>query len=107
PAAGHRALNPIYVPAGRRGDQPTGACMPVATVWPSRRASSPIVPTPPLAPAVPPRGPHRRRRGPPETPRRFSGFGVSYGLLMTSSISGKLVPVRGVEGGVSLYARAS
>lgn len=33
--------------------------------------------------------------------------GVSYGLLMASFISGKLVPVRGAEGGVSLGPRAS
>ena len=41
-----------------------------------------------------------------ERTRQDRWIGVSYGLLMASSISGKLVPVRRVEG-VSLGPRAS
>jgi len=52
---------------------------------------------------------HRRydNRAGRERNRQDLWIGVSYGLLMASSISGKLVPVRGVEGGVSLGARES
>src|SRR5262249_58735511 len=41
------ALNPIQVPSGRGGDQPTWACRSVVMVWASRRVSSLLVLTPP------------------------------------------------------------